>query len=601
MKINIMSFSGSMPGKLADDNICKKRWSQNDVSSVHIPDKARGRALAIDSKIYEAARLYSGFGERKAYIALLDNGGYLAEIQEGNESQVCLATRDKLGKWHFKAAMLGEKKTLSALAETRNGTIFPLVLMPEILKDLEANDLMQEMQKYLKIDPSADDWDFGFTAASFSKALCAFTTNVYYRLQDSTLSPLLVDTEAKLLRNADLKDASARIKKEICGKSKNFTLPKSSSKGEKLVVGKYALKGTVSEADKALIPIMPDYYIVPKWVDSACTVIKESTDFSQPFRNLLLTGPSGTGKTTGVKAMAALMGLPYTKITCNPDTDIFDLVGQMLPNTSKEKEIPLGIPTFEDVENDFENSYMQLFGSKPGRTAAPSDCYEKISELRAQRNGKDFVFVESDLIRAYRNGYFIEIQEPTVLKRSSVLVGLNSLLENDSQFTLPTGEVIQRHPNCVICLTTNSDYDGCNMIQQSVLSRMDFVREVPNPLAEELKERTMKQTGFGDEALLLQMSELIGKINEFCQEKDITDGICGPRELANWAKMSMVIAKISGEPLSAAIICQAAFSTLINKVSQEKEDAESVISGCLGLVYPSDAIEIGREMYESGF
>lgn len=55
-----------------------------------------------------------------------------------------------------------------------------------------------------------------------------------------------------------------------------------------------------------------------------------------------------------------------------------------------------------------------------------------------------------------------------------VLVGLNSLLEQEGSITLPTGEVIDRHPDTVIVITTNIDYEGCrgmNRATRSVLKR----------------------------------------------------------------------------------------------------------------------------------
>ena len=598
--MNLFQFRENMPGKLGDISKFKLRWSAKDVQTIHSINSTR--ALATDTKFYGICRMYKGMGERKGFLAMLKDGSYVAEIQDTDTTQIALVKPDKNGKYQFKAAIKDGKGTLRKYEDTRSGSVLFLALMPTILADMEAAETVREMEKYLKISPEADDWDFGNTAEDFSKLLCKFSNNIYYRVQfsSSSTSPIEVG-EIKQLRSTDLKK---EVKMVLFGTSDNFASPtnvKSSTKKAKK--GAYALSSSIAKD----CPDMPEYYQLPNWVDSCSRVIKESSSFEQPFRNILLTGPAGTGKTTGVKAMASLMGLPYGKITCNPDTDIFDLIGQMLPNTETEITLEetcqnLNIPTFEDVENDFDNSFKNLFGREPDKMATPSMCYEKITEmvLKHAPGKKDFLFVESDLVKFYREGGFIEIQEPTVLKRSAVLVGLNSMLENASSYTLPTGEVIKRHPNCVICLTTNSDYDGCNMIQQSVLSRMDIVREVPNPTVSELKERTMTQTGFKEEKKLLQMAEMIEKINEFCKEQDISDGVCGPRELANWAKMTMILSKVREEQISDEIICQAAFSTLISKVSQDKEDAEAVISGCLALTYSGSAIEDGREAYENG-
>ena len=51
------------------------------------------------------------------------------------------------------------------------------------------------------------------------------------------------------------------------------------------------------------------------------------------MRNFLLRGPAGTGKTMGAKAIAAGLGLPYMKYTCSANTEIFDFVGMIFPDS----------------------------------------------------------------------------------------------------------------------------------------------------------------------------------------------------------------------------------------------------------------------------
>lgn len=613
----LFQFGSELPGKLKDgQNGFKLRWSQDDVTTDRLPDsvKQQKRALSIDAKFYSLLRMAGNHYERKCFVGLTEHGSVAEIIEPDGTIQLVIATY-KNNEWQFKAGIMGTNKTLHAYDDTvHKGSLILLALLPEILKDSEAASCRNDMEKYLRISPDDATWEFGTSAEDFSKLLCKFTNNVYYRVtaeKDNVINRIPCDLDIKTLRQNDLKKTT--VLQNYINTGKIFQ-EKSHKKETQVMAGKYAFHERIlSTQEKEMVPVMPDYYQVPAWVENTCITLQMSTEFAQPFRNILLTGPAGTGKTTGVKAMASFMGLPYCKITCSPDSDIFDFVGQMIPNTEDTANMSMdqlcgqaGIPTFEDVENDFHGSYQKLFGVEPGKLATPSDCYAEIARrlmASCQKEGKDFTYMESDLIRAVRNGYFCEIQEPTVIKRSSVLVGLNAILESEACgacYTLPTGEVVKRHPDCVICLTTNADYEGCNQIQQSVLSRMDIVRDIPNPKASELKERTMKQTGFQDEGRMLKMAEMIGKINEFCQNKDITDGVCGPRELANWAKMTLVIAKFRNEPINNSIVCQAAFTTLINKVSQIKDDAEAVIAGCLALDYSADEIDEARNNYEEG-
>ena len=47
----------------------------------------------------------------------------------------------------------------------------------------------------------------------------------------------------------------------------------------------------------------------------------------------MLRGPAGTGKTMGAKAIAAGLNLPYMKYTCSANTEIFDFVGMIFPDS----------------------------------------------------------------------------------------------------------------------------------------------------------------------------------------------------------------------------------------------------------------------------
>ena len=70
-----------------------------------------------------------------------------------------------------------------------------------------------------------------------------------------------------------------------------------------------------------------------------------------------------------------------------------------------------------------------------------------------------------------------------------MLVGLNSLLDRCNSVFLPNGEVIKRHPDTTIVVTTNNDYAGCKQMNQSVISRMNLVIDLEEPDEETLVQR----------------------------------------------------------------------------------------------------------------
>lgn len=64
----------------------------------------------------------------------------------------------------------------------------------------------------------------------------------------------------------------------------------------------------------------------------------------------MLRGPAGTGKTEGAKAIAAGLHLPYRCITCSANTEIFDLLGQILPDVDEKQLSLVGeLPSFKTL------------------------------------------------------------------------------------------------------------------------------------------------------------------------------------------------------------------------------------------------------------
>ena len=185
--------------------------------------------------------------------------------------------------------------------------------------------------------------------------------------------------------------------------------------------------------------------------------------------------------------------------------------------------------------------------------------------------GQRFRYVETPLIEAIRNGYVIEIQEPTVISNPGVLVGLNALLDRCASITLTTGEVIHRHPDTVVIITTNNNYAGCRDMNQSVISRMNLVFDMDAPDVATLTERAMGVTGCTDRSAVSLMASTVMDVNEHCKESMITDGSCGVRELISWVQSYMV----SGSALESAKY------TILSSASADPECREEILNTCI--------------------
>ena len=169
----------------------------------------------------------------------------------------------------------------------------------------------------------------------------------------------------------------------------------------------------------------------------------------------------------------------------------------------------------------------------------------------------------------------MEIQEPSTILQPGVLVGLNSLLEQGGTITLPTGEVIRRHPDAVVVVTTNVSYEGCRGMNQSVVDRMSLVKDMELPSPEVMAQRVMAVTGAEDEYQVCQMVQVVNDLADYCRKNGITDGTVGMRSLLDW----VTSAEISGNPYTSAL------DTIISKATADEEDREALITSVLDPVF----------------
>jgi len=371
------------------------------------------------------------------------------------------------------------------------------------------------------------------------------------------------------------------------------------------LAGGYAFSERIYTPDEKMqIPSIESWFIVPKEVVRIAKHAKDTTSQSQPMRNFMLRGGAGVGKTESARAIASALNLPYLSLTCSANTEIFDLLGQILPDVegidgetgSVATAVKSGgkiafmsaLPTFQDIQMDAATAYQKLTGVYD-EDVSEDIVYQKLVEVistsakksveealpagasSVPNNGQRFRYVETPLVRAMKHGYLIEIQEPSVIANPGVLVGLNSLLDNCKQITLPTGETIVRHPDTVVVVTTNNDYAGCRNINQSVISRMNLVLDIDEPTEKEMVSRVKAVTGCEDEEEIALMASVVREIQTRCRETMITDGVCGMRELVSWVQSYM----ITGD------MAESARYSVLSSVSADAENREEINNTCI--------------------
>ena len=289
---------------------------------------------------------------------------------------------------------------------------------------------------------------------------------------------------------------------------------------------------------------------MPKEVVAVCHLIAETRGSKRPMTNVMLRGDPSVGKTAGARAIAAGLGLPYTFITCNAGTEMYNSIGDMMPvdssatSESINAELFKNLPSATDISIDPVNAYMAITGvSKPDATEAEcmTELFRKQLSLCADACKNGFKYVESPLVRAIRNGWVCELQEPSLITRPAVMPGLNGLLDETGCVVLPTGEMLHRHPDCIIISTLNIDLEGCRPLNQSFIDRHHIIMDMVTPSEAVIESRIRGMTGCDDTVPLKQMIAFVKKIAEICARFGATDGnVNSMRSLANWVQAGSI-------------------------------------------------------------
>jgi len=177
----------------------------------------------------------------------------------------------------------------------------------------------------------------------------------------------------------------------------------------------------VSEEDKKLIPEKFDYY-TRRMVGKTDIEVFEILMFGN--KNVLLEGPTGSGKTTLPRYFAYKHQLPYRRVALNGGTTAEDLIGH----------------------------------------------YELVDGTT--------IWIDGILTQAVRKGWILVVDEPNFAP-PEVLSVLNSLMDDERilVITQKDGEVVKPHPNFRMISTmnpTDEGYAGTNEMNESLLDRWDI-------------------------------------------------------------------------------------------------------------------------------
>lgn len=215
----------------------------------------------------------------------------------------------------------------------------------------------------------------------------------------------------------------------------------------------------------------------------------------EEYYNILLAGKPSTGKSVMAKQIAKALGLPFAVQSCTmySEDDDFSRKSKLSENNTnvkiKENE------SLKDVLIHFGKAFL--------------------------KKGNGFAYQDSNFLSIFKNGGVICIEEINLLNANVAQGALGQALEKPFTITTPDGEVIKRHPLCVVIGTMNCDTAGVNSMNEALLSRFKQPYIIDDPTENEFIE-ILKMKGYKDEYCIWTFN-VYSEIVRFLTEKDEED------------------------------------------------------------------------------
>lgn len=497
-------------------------------------------------------------------------------------------------------------------SDGRNGTVLWLCLMPYLAsKSNEINDIVSDVKIFQEEYRLVVNGKESELHEAQNKTLL-FCDSIYYTVdcKNSSLEiPVTIPSKGYFPVVPDVVKSGAYKPQTVItgvfrlkglGNETKAELSKEITSAE--LKGLYALNPNMTDEEKANVQEMSSYFIPPRLVLKAAQRIKSAYDNPcipsecKPM-NVLFFGPPGGGKTEDGKALASALGLPCVHESLSAHSDESFATGKIFPKVMKDKEagadiskesVVEGYDSLKDLiecaEMAPESVYEEITGKEnPSATladviAAYTEKCEKraVKKARAKmsnsNNGIEYEFVPSRFLKAIQNGWLVILEEPTNVRDSAVLTLINQLMDGYQMITLPTGEIIKRHPRTVIVFACNVDEQQTGELQTSTLSRLPFKYYVDFPSQSEMINRIKRMTGFSNDKELEKMARVVSELRKYVDNHGLV-GVCGVREFAAWA-----IAREADLAFnSSATLRDSAMDTIVPSASPHREDREEII------------------------
>ena len=255
------------------------------------------------------------------------------------------------------------------------------------------------------------------------------------------------------------------------------------------------------EADQALVPAHDKYYQID------VEFIGQIALAFELMENVMITGPTGVGKTTALCELATILNWPVTRINLNGETRVADLIGDM--------EVLLDEATGQAITS-----------------------WKDGPLITAMRRGHVCIVDEIDAAPPAIHFVMQRVTERDPDPAAAIAAGRAHV-----QLLLPTGECVKAHPNFRLASTANTvgtgdstgDYAATHPLNRAFLSRWGVKLRVGYPKSDVWAGILVGKTGI-QQLKAIQIVNVAEKINE-AKAKMLCRINLGPRETLVWARL----------------------------------------------------------------